>query len=280
MLGISYDGLRYHGFSDENADVRTVASTLKRQLSKIHSGLEIDLQGASRTDRGVHALGQVVNYRATAAPFRGDYDRMLFALNRMLPEDLRVWSVREAELSFHASVSATGKRYRYTVDTRALRDPLLRHYAWHVPPPAAKRSTDAQWLDLCAMRRAAAAFAGEHDFRAFGNAPRGSARKAARESPAASVCTLWSVTFDEVCPGVVQIIIEGDRFLYKMVRRIVGALVRVGQGRGTVDDVLHALESGSLATEAMTFCAPAEGLVLEEVFYEPRAEGESSRPRQ
>lgn len=267
-LEISYDGGRYHGFSDENSEVRTVASTLRKQLSKIHSGAAIDLQGASRTDKGVHALGQVVNYVAPAAPFNGDYQRMRFALNRMLPDDLRIHHVHLADPSFHASTSSVGKRYRYTVDMQQLKDPLLRYYAWHVPPPSSVASSQTCWLNLDDMRNAASFLIDKHDFSAFANAPRGSARKAmdAKKS-SANVCNLWKLDIEEVRPGVLQVTVEGDRFLYKMVRRIVGALVRVGQGRVTSEDLRHALQSGSVPVEALTFCAPAEGLVLDKIFY-------------
>jgi len=153
---LSYDGTAYHGWQVQ-AGARTVQGTLV-QAARHRFGADTRVTGASRTDAGVHALGQVASLttaaRITAAGLRG-------ALNADLPRDIRVLDAREAPAAFDARRAALGKRYVYLIDTGPIASPLLARYAWHIPQP----------LDVAAMRQALAPLRGRHDFGAFCAAP-------------------------------------------------------------------------------------------------------------
>ena len=182
--------------------VRTVQATLRSALERLHNGEGIELRGASRTDAGVHARRQVASYRSPTSKlvFGGDMQRLAFALNRMLPGDIRVTGATMAsKAEFHATFDAREKRYRYAVDTQRLQDPLRRLFAWHRPlprlPPQNGQSSQSEtpgvvgW-NLTAVRLAVSALEGKHDFSAFRGAPRGSARS---KEPVSPLCTLRSV---------------------------------------------------------------------------------------
>jgi tRNA pseudouridine38-40 synthase len=206
------------------------------------------LSGASRTDAGVHARGQVANFHTDSAI---PADKYAYALNTVLPAGAVCVKSFEADPQFHARFSAKGKEYSYLILNRRQPSALYRHRAWHVPLP----------LDVDVMRDAAGLFVGEHDFRAF----------MSTGSPVKS--TIRSVTrldIEEInlytppCPFV-RISIEGNGFLYNMVRIVTGTLVYAGQGRLNLDDVKHALCSGDRRAAGKT--APPHGLCLEQVFY-------------
>jgi tRNA pseudouridine38-40 synthase len=191
--------------------------------------------------------------------------KLALALNAWLPEDIRVLSAARARPDFHARFDATGKQYRYFVWNHAAMNPLIRRTAWHVPRP----------LDLRAMRRAAPFFVGQHDFQSFAANP-GYAK-------ASTVRTLGRCELKQR-GRLLTFVIEGDGFLYKMCRGIVGTLVQVGLGKFPADDVKRMLAKKDRRAAGMT--APAQGLVLWEVFYGKRSRRReealiqrSSRPR-
>jgi tRNA pseudouridine38-40 synthase len=203
---------------------------------------------ASRTDAGVHALGQVVCFRLVRdlAP-----DALLRALNGLLPADVRVVGADRAAEDFHARKSATGKHYRYVLDTGPVQLPTRRRFAGHVP-----------WtLDEAAVRAAAALYAGRHDFASLRSA--GSSVKT----------TVRTITRSDVAfeTGTLVYDVEGDGFLRKMVRSLVGGLVAAGRSVSSVDDLRRALEARDRG--AWPAPAPACGLVLVRVHYPDPAAG-------
>ena len=207
------------------------------------------VHSSSRTDTGVHALGMVAHFQIPRAGCRMTGRKLALALNAWLPEDIRVLSAARAPQAFHARFGAAGKQYRYFVWNHAAMNPLLRHTAWHVPRP----------LDLTAMRAATPFFVGRHDFQSFAANP-GYAK-------ASTVRTLTRC--DLTRRGrLLTFVIEGDGFLYKMCRGIVGTLVQVGLGKFPPDEVWRMLEKRDRRVAGMT--APAHGLVLWKVSYARR----------
>jgi tRNA pseudouridine38-40 synthase len=181
--------------------------------------------------------------RATMAP-----RKLALALNAHLPPDIRVLSAARAPKAFHARFSARAKQYRYFVWNHPAMNPMLRHQAWHVPRP----------LDFKAMRKAAAAFKGRHDFQSFAANP-GYKR-------ASTVRTVFRCDLTKR-GSLLTFVIEGDGFLYKMCRGIVGTLVQAGLGRFAAQDVESMLAKRDRRVAGMT--APARGLVLWRVTYTP-----------
>jgi tRNA pseudouridine38-40 synthase len=172
--------------------------------------------------------------------------KLALALNAWLPEDIRVLAAARARQDFHARFQAAGKQYRYFVWNHAAMNPLIRHTAWHVPRP----------LDLRAMRAAAPFLVGKHDFQSFAANP-GYAK-------ASTVRTLTRCELQRRGP-LLKFIIEGDGFLYKMCRGIVGTLVQAGLGKFPAEEVRRMLEKKDRCVGGMS--APAHGLVLWKVFY-------------
>ena len=172
--------------------------------------------------------------------------KLVLALNAWLPEDVRVMSAARCHAGFHARFDAAGKQYRYFVWNRASMNPLLRHRAWHVPVA----------LDLAAMRKAATLFLGQHDFQSFAGT-----RSYKVES------TVRTVTHCDIRRNgpLLTFVIEGDGFLYRMCRGIVGTLVQVGQGKFAVEEIQRMLACKDRRAAGMT--APAHGLVLWKVSY-------------
>jgi tRNA pseudouridine38-40 synthase len=175
--------------------------------------------------------------------------RLALALNAFLPDDIRVLSAVRVPDEFHARFDATGKQYRYFVWNHAVMNPLLQKRAWHIPMK----------LDLARMRAAAKLFLGKHDFKSFAGT-----RDYEMES---NVRTLTRCDLKK-SGAQITFMIEGDGFLYKMCRGIVGTLVQVGQGKIPLARVENILASRDRRVAGMT--APAHGLVLWKVFYERR----------
>lgn len=200
------------------------------------------MTGASRTDAGVHALGQVASLRTagTLPPAS-----LRAALNAALPADIRVVDVGEAPLGFNARRAALGKRYAYLIDNGPVPSPLLRRWAWHVRQP----------LDVVAMRRGLLELRGRHDFSAFCAA---SGRQAA---PACAIRALHVVRRKHR----LALLVSADRFLHHMVRNIVGSAVAVGRGAhppGWLGEVLATRDRRQAGPTA-----PARGLTLLRVLY-------------
>jgi tRNA pseudouridine38-40 synthase len=245
-LIIEYDGTAYHGWQSQiNATaVQDVVCSVIKELT----GEEISLTGSSRTDTGVHALGQVANFLTAS---RIPADKFAYAINRMLPEDIVIRKSEEADVDFHSRYSATGKRYRYLFFSSPFPSALLRYRAWHL----------INRLDIDAMTAGAQHFTGTHDFKAF---------MSTGSSVKSTVRTISDISIEingdssPVLP-VLALEIAGDGFLYNMVRIIAGTLVQVGYGRIKPEDIPGIIEGSDRKKAGKT--APAHGLYLMEVYY-------------
>jgi len=244
-LVCEYDGTDYCGWQRQQgsaaAGAPSVQATLEEALREI-AGEPAEIVGAGRTDAGVHACGQVASVRTTS---RIPADRFAAALNARLPSDIRVLEVRDVPEGFHARFDAVARSYRYELLNRPIASALLRHRAYHIPEP----------VDLDAMRRALAPFAGPHDFAAY---------HGLGSDPKTTVCTVrdaaWHRDGDRLA-----LTITADRFLRHMVRILVGTLVRVGRGRLAPDAPAAFLGDPDNSRTGPT--APAHGLYLVRVEY-------------
>ncbi len=243
-LTIAYDGTRYSGWQVQKGDTG-VQDVVEQSITKVLSSHH-RLHSSSRTDTGVHALGMVAHVDLPKDLLKVTPRKLRLALNAHLPEDIRVVSVSRARPDFHARFDATGKQYRYFVWNHPAMNPLLRTTAWHVP----------QTLDLADIRSAAAHFVGQHDFRSFAT-NRGYAFNN-------TVRTLTRCDIKRNGP-LLTFVIEGDGFLYRMCRGIVGTLVQIGRGRFTPGMIQDMLRHQDRRVAGMT--APAHGLVLWKVKY-------------
>ena len=256
-LTIAYDGTAYQGWQVQKIGtgvqekVEAAFGQMFPSVKRIHS--------SSRTDTGVHARGMVAHVEIPAAEFKMPAARLALALNAFLPEDIRVLSAVRCRADFHARFHATGKQYRYLVWNHPVMNPLLRQQAWHVP----------QKLNLAAMRAAAKLFPGKHDFKSFAGT-----RDYEMES---NVRTLTRCDLKRSGPQL-TFIIEGDGFLYKMCRGIVGTLVQIGQGKIPAAELKNILARRDRRVAGMT--APAKGLVLWKVFYGRSQNPKSRIPRE
>ena len=249
-LTIAYDGTDFHGWQRQEppdvAPLRTVQGTMDHAV-RVALGAPISVTGASRTDSGVHAIGQVAAFTAET---RIPTDRLAYAISSRLPDDIQVLDVRAAPSDFDPISDAVSKCYRYTFAfplTRPRHPPLFerRYVCWHV-----------QQLDVALMQAAGQALVGEHDFAAFAHALHG------RES---TVRRIYQCSVTSPSPGRVHIDVAGSGFLYNMVRIIAGTLAEVGRGRLTRDDVKAALLSRDRSRTGQT--APAQGLCLRWIHY-------------
>lgn len=240
---IAYDGTDFAGFQRQ-AKRRTVQGALEQALRPL-GWSERSLRGAGRTDTGVHARGQVVAFHLgwSRSP-----DELTAALNAHLPPDVSVRQTRPASEGFHPRYSALRRCYSYAVVTAPTRDPLVERFAWRVWPAP----------DAAAIRAGCRLLVGEHDFRAFGPAPRkdGGTRR-----------TIWRSEWQTDEAGWVYRI-EGDAFLYRMVRRIVSALVSVGRRDLSAEALASLLDDPSQRWQGAI--APAHGLCLDAVIYNER----------
>lgn len=237
-LLISYDGTDYHGWQRQPGQ-KTIQGTIEDALMKI-LGEKINLQAAGRTDAGVHALGQVANFRANC---RLSDLELLRALNALLPSDIRIMSVERVPLNFHARKSARSKIYRYRIKISPIISPFDYRYVLHFPYP----------LDLEAMFKAASLFEREADFSAFSsNKYRNPVRKVFR--------SILEHNGDELVYTI-----EANGFLRYMVRTIVGTLIMVGRGRLQPEDIETLFQEKKRTRLSPT--APAKGLCLVQVNY-------------
>jgi len=248
-LVIAYDGTAYQGWQVQKIGIG-VQEKIEAAFGKMFPGVK-RIHSSSRTDTGVHALGMVAHVEIPRAEFKMPAARLALALNAFLPDDIRVLSAVRVPEKFHARFDATGKQYRYFVWNHAAMNPLLQNRAWHFPVK----------LDLAKMRAAAKLFIGKHDFKSFAGT-----RSYEMES---NVRTLKRCDVKKSGAQLV-FIIEGDGFLYKMCRSIVGTLVQVGQDKIPLSKVADILASRDRRAAGMT--APAHGLVLWKVFYSKMGE--------
>ncbi len=238
---IAYDGTDFQGFQRQKAGIRTVQSVLEEGLRSVGWD-ERSLQAAGRTDAGVHAKGQVIAYEMS---WKHSAVKLTQALNANLPADVSVVSSESVEADFHPRFSAKRRRYCYTLIVASIRDPLRARYSWRIWPRP----------NVEAMQTAAGLLIGEHDFAAFGTAPipGGHTQRTVTRAD-------WKRNKDELCFAI-----EANAFLYRMVRRLVGALTEVGTERMAIEEINVFLDDPSVHWEGSL--APAQGLCLESVIY-------------
>lgn len=238
-LTLAFDGTAYHGWQSQPSG-RGVQNHLENGLARLFPSRPT-VVSSSRTDAGVHAWGMVVHFEVSPAECRMDAHRLRLAINAMLPESIRVRAAHRVPAAFHARFDAIGKEYHYRIWNHPVMHPLLVRHAWHLP----------RKLDLEPMREAARLLIGRHDFSAFT-----SSRGAILEN---AVRTLRRCDFRREGHEI-TVILEGDGFLYKMCRALVGTLVTIGAGRSLPDRIPAILSSGERRQAAMN--APAHGLIL------------------
>jgi tRNA pseudouridine38-40 synthase len=255
-LTVAYDGAPFHGFAP-NPGVPTVAGTHQRTLERV-IGHPVELSAAGRTDRGVHAWGQVVSFAAPAAAL--DLDALQRSVNKLCGGTIVVRSAEWVPLDFDARFSARSRVYRYTVLNRPVPDPFLRATSWWVAAP----------LDLRAMRLGCDPLIGEHDFSSFCRRPKDRTIGVIGGEPvepveASLVRRVFDARWDDLGEGLLRFQIEATAFCHQMVRSIVGTLVEVGSGRRRAGEVSAILRARDRAAAGQV--APPEGLCLWEVRY-------------
>ncbi len=248
-LTIQYDGTAYLGWQRQPQGP-TIQAELEQALSSI-TGEDITLIGSGRTDSGVHALGQVANFRTTS---RIPTEGLIKGLNSMLPGDIAVTEAAEVPLEFHAIRDSVLKEYRYHLIVCPVPQPLWRHRAW----------TLQQRLDINAMRKAASYFPGTHDFSSF-RASGSEAKTSIRTVFRCEVATLDERPFPSVHGEHFHIIVAANGFLRYMVRNMVGLLVEVGLGTRPPECVPEVLQARDRSLAGRT--APPQGLYLVRVEY-------------
>ena len=240
MIRVSFDGRNFSGYQFQ-PDRRTVQGELTKAAGTIFG--ECSVTGCSRTDAGVHATGFIASVETPSGNVPAD--RLPFAMNSLLPEDIAVTWASVAADDFHPRYDAKSKHYRYLICDSRLRDPLLSGRVWQIHTR----------LDVGAMEEAARILVGEHDFAAF---------CAAGSTVSSTVRTIYGIDVGRD-GDVVAVDVYGNGFLYNMVRIIVGTLVYVSQGKLTCGDVGKLLETGDRTAAGVT--APPYGLYLTEVVY-------------
>ncbi|MDG2263157.1 MAG: tRNA pseudouridine(38-40) synthase TruA [Actinomycetota bacterium] len=242
-IDLAYRGSSFHGFA-ANPDVPSVETELVSGIEKVLRH-PVSLIVAGRTDRGVHATGQVVSFSTTAAHF--DPLKLKSALNKLCAPDIAIQAVNVVDENFHARFSATGRRYRYRLLVSDVPDPLRSDIVWCVPPPVS--------IDL--LNEAASKFVGSHDFSGYCRRPKG--------QPEADLTRVVSEATWTECGDELHFVVSANAFCQQMVRSIVGTTVEIARGRMSPDVVDRLLETGdrSLAPEV----CPPQGLALEAVLY-------------
>lgn len=252
-LTLEYDGTKYSGWQEQK-NARTVAGQL-RKAAEDFLGVEVELHGAGRTDAGVHARAQVAHLRVRPKPgSRRNFppaDEILRGVNERLPSDVCLIDVSEADKAFHARNDAVARTYVYQISTR--RTAFFKKYVWWIREP----------LDIDAMTRAARMLIGRYNFICF--------RAADPSRPDESTIVVVDDAGIDIEGDLILFHITASHFLWRMVRRIVGVLVRLGKGEIAIEDFARLLEGlADPRLDVAAWTAPASGLFLERVEYPPR----------
>ena len=238
---VSYDGTRYNGWQKQKNVESTIQGKLEALLTRL-AGKEVTVQGSGRTDAGVHALGQVANFRMDTELSEGE---LFQAMNQYLPDDIAVLELNTASDRFHSRLSAVGKTYCYRIYTGEAKPVFDRKYVWQLP----------ERPDVSRMRKAAAFLPGQHDFRSFcGN-------KHMNKSTIRRLDRIEIVEDGEE----LRLVFEGNGFLQNMVRILTGTLVECGLVERSPEEMKEILEARDRSASGQM--APARGLTLVEVRY-------------
>lgn len=237
---IQYEGNRFQGWQRQTSTDNTIQGKIEAILSKM-CNVPVEINGAGRTDAGVHAKGQVANFKIDTEKSPKE---IMDYLNLYLPEDIAVVAIEEAEERFHARLNAKGKHYQYRLRTVGTPDVFSRRYV-HVQEDV---------LDVEAMHRAAELLSGKHDFKAFTSNHR------------TKKSTVRTINI-EIKENPEELIFDytGDGFLYHMVRILTGTLIEVGEGKRSPESMKEIFASEERANAGAL--VPAKGLTLVEVFY-------------
>jgi tRNA pseudouridine38-40 synthase len=237
---VEYDGTGYYGFQRQKKGQPTIQSELERALHHLTTESTV-ITGAGRTDRGVHATGQVISFDCN---WSHGVEALLKAINATLSSEIAVLAVEEATPEFHPRYDAKRRTYQYHVYNGTVRSPIRRLRSWHVRRP----------LDLDSMNQAAASLVGEQDFATFGNPPQG----------LNTVRTVYTAHWRRQ-DRLLIFTIEANAFLYRMVRSLVGSLKAVGEGAWSDEEFVAALHARDRSRASAM--APPYGLYLVGVDY-------------
>lgn len=239
---VTYDGTKYHGWQrlQQNKE-KTIQGKIEIVISRILEK-EIEILGSGRTDRGVHAIMQVFNFKCEET-LNEDF---LKDLNHYLPEDIKVLSCESVSGMFHARHSAKSKVYLYRIDNSVFGNPFERRYSYHIE----KR------LNIDIMMQCAQIFIGEHDFTSFS---KNSGKKKS------TIKKLFKIEITKSNDEMIEIRYEGEGFLYNMVRMLTGAIIQVAIGKSSLEDIKKLLNNKS--RDEHRFVVPPQGLYLERVDY-------------
>ena len=244
-LIVAYDGTNYNGFQRQNFPSVAVQNILEDKLAKIF-GERIEITASGRTDTGVHALGQVVNFFTDG---RIDVEKIPLAASSVLPPDIVVKKAWEVDRNFSALHSAKSKAYIYRIQRGATLNPFVEKFSWHIP----------YTLDVDKMKAALNLLIGEHNFSTF------KAASNVQRDPVRKIFSAEIFSEEIFCAEILTIKIHANGFLYRMARNIVAAVVAVGRERLSIErfQEIFAACNRNLAPPT----APAQGLCLYEVFY-------------
>jgi tRNA pseudouridine38-40 synthase len=262
-LTIEYDGTKYSGWQEQH-NARTVQGQLRKAAEDFFEGT-VEIQGAGRTDAGVHARAQVAHLRVRREKEQDKRrwpkpDEILRAINSRLPSDVCLLDVAEASPGFHARHDAIARTYIYQISTR--RTAFFKKFVWWVKEP----------LDVSAMSRAAQQLSGRHNFSAF--------RAADKSRPDESPVVVVEEAAIETEGDLIIFRITASHFVWRMVRRVVGALVKLGLREITGDDFSSLLEGkANSKLDVAAWTAPASGLFLDRVIYAKKGESGKSDAR-
>lgn len=242
LLEIAYDGTDYRGWQSQPNGV-TVQDILQQRMSKLYAVEDLRISGSSRTDSGVHALGFAAHVTVPQSPYI-PFANLKKALNRLLPESIRIRSVTTVSDDFNARFDATGKAYSYVIN-RGQQTPFASRYSWHLP----------EFVNLEGARIALDHLTGTHDYSAF------VAQAHTYDDPVRTIYRIDMQEFDQfVC-----ITFVGNGFMYKMIRGIMGGISSVGINKLSAEDIPR-IRDGRRRTPRVETCPP-QGLFLMKVFY-------------
>ena len=240
---LQYEWTRYKWWQRQDSTGNTIQGKLEAILGKMTGLKMVQVDGSGRTDAGVHAYGQVANFKLDTDRTA---DEVMEYINRYLPEDIGVIAIEEVPERFHSRLHAKGKTYCYRIWNSTQPPVFERRYVYEYPQP----------LDIAAMRRAARLLTGTHDFKAFTSTKKG-------KKP--TVRTVEELQVEKAGGQEIRLTYRGDGFLYHMVRIMTGTLIEVGSGMRKPDEMTEILASG--ARERAGMLVPAKGLALMEVRY-------------
>ena len=242
---LEYDGTRYSGWQEQK-NARTVMGEIRKAAAEV-LGSDIEMQGAGRTDAGVHALAQVMHLKASAR-VQHSPEVIKRRMNDLLPADIALLAIEPVPRKFHARHDARSRVYVYRISKR--KQAFLKRYVWWIKED----------LNVRLMQQAASLLMGRHDFVCF--------RAADASRPDESTIVEVEQAVIEMEEDMIQIRIEASHFLWRMVRRIIGVLVKVGKGEVTIEGFRRLIDGHcEPKLDVAAWTAPASGLFLEEVKY-------------